>query len=139
MPDRFDDIRADAACCARASKPIELPPNKRTPPPTQPISRRSSSCAQTPPQRSSSCADITATLSASPAQPARPTPALYTHNKLLRLQKKNAQLRDLLKECRRALETYAAEDETCGLEEENQYAKHLLPRINAAIGESEGK
>lgn len=46
-------------------------------------------------------------------------------------------LRHLLKECRTAFETYAKEDETCGLEEENKYAKHLLTRINAAIGESE--
>lgn len=46
-------------------------------------------------------------------------------------------LRMLLKECRTAFETYAKEDETCGLEEENKYAKHLLTRINAALGESE--
>ena len=49
----------------------------------------------------------------------------------------NNKLRGLLKECRRAFETYAKEDETCGLEEENKYAKHLLPRINAAIGDNE--
>lgn len=51
--------------------------------------------------------------------------------------KKNKQLIQLLKECCTAFETYAKEDETCELEEENKYAKHLLIRINAAIGESE--
>lgn len=57
---------------------------------------------------------------------------LYSHETEI-----TKQLRALLKECRTAFETYAKEDETCGLEEENKYAKHLLTRINAAIGESE--
>ena len=42
-------------------------------------------------------------------------------------------LKCLLKECRTALETYAKEDETCGLEEENKYAKILLPKINEVL------
>ena len=49
----------------------------------------------------------------------------------------NNKLRGLLKKCCIAFETYAKEDEACGLEEENKYAKHLLTRIKAAIGESE--
>lgn len=42
-------------------------------------------------------------------------------------------LHNLLKKCQRAFETYADEDETCGLEEENKYAKLLLPRIDELL------
>lgn len=45
----------------------------------------------------------------------------------------NRQLRQLLKECRTAFETYAEEDESCGLDEENKYAKNLLPKINEVL------
>ena len=46
------------------------------------------------------------------------------------LKAENARLKELMKECRFALETYAKEDETCGLDEELKYAKILLPKIN---------
>lgn len=57
----------------------------------------------------------------------------YAQENYLKAVEDNNKLRQLLKECRTAFETYAKEDESCGLEEENKYAKHLLPRINAAI------
>ena len=47
-------------------------------------------------------------------------------------------LRGLLKECRTAFEVYAKEDETCGLDENNKYAKHLLTRISTALNETQG-
>ena len=49
------------------------------------------------------------------------------------LEKENKQLKDLLKKCRVAFKTYADEDETCGLEEENKYAKHLLVKIDEVL------
>lgn len=58
------------------------------------------------------------------------------YEELLCLKSENKHMKELLKECRTALEIYAKEDETCGLEEENKYAKNLLPRINAAIGKN---
>lgn len=54
-----------------------------------------------------------------------------------RLCKKIEELCGLLKECRTAFEVYAKEDETCGLDENNKYAKHLLTRINAALNETQ--
>ena len=57
----------------------------------------------------------------------------YAQENYLKAVEDNNRLCQLLKECRTAFKTYAKEDETCGLDEENKYAKHLLPRINAAI------
>lgn len=51
------------------------------------------------------------------------------------LKEKNQQLKELLQKCKVAFKIYANEDETCGLEEENKYAKHLLTKIDNAIGE----
>lgn len=54
----------------------------------------------------------------------------------VKTQRINKELCGLLKECRTAFEVYAKEDETCGLDENNKYAKHLLTRINAALNET---
>ena len=65
----------------------------------------------------------------------------YKTDREIELEKKleieNKELRRLLKECRTAFEVYAKEDETCGLDENNKYAKHLLTRISTALNESE--
>lgn len=57
---------------------------------------------------------------------------------VIALENKDAvikELKELLKECKVAFKIYANEDETCGLEEENKYAKHLLTKIDNVIGE----
>lgn len=51
----------------------------------------------------------------------------------LDVAKENKQLKELLQKCKIAFETYANEDETCGLEEENKYAKHLLVEIRKVL------
>jgi hypothetical protein len=50
-----------------------------------------------------------------------------------KLIKQNAKLKRLLTECASDFETYAKEDETCGLEEENKLAKNILPKIREAL------
>lgn len=42
-------------------------------------------------------------------------------------------LKRLLTECASDFETYAKEDETCGLEEENKLAKNILPKIREVL------
>lgn len=60
--------------------------------------------------------------------------AIKAANNALDIFNENTKLRQLLKECLIALETYAAEDETCGLEEENKLAKNILPKIREVLG-----
>lgn len=54
-------------------------------------------------------------------------------SRIKHLLEDTAKLRQLLKECRIAFETYAEEDESCGLSEECLYAKHLLIKINEVL------
>ena len=51
----------------------------------------------------------------------------------LNVAKENKKLKDLLQKCKVAFKTYANEDETCGLEEENKCAKHLLAKIDEVL------
>lgn len=51
----------------------------------------------------------------------------------LNVAKENKQLKELLQKCKVAFKIYANEDETCGLEEENKYAKHLLTKIDEVL------